>query len=75
MWVVLNPGNGSNSSAGMPGWHTITTTCIVGFNVVANYALISAYGAVGAALATAGAFVFAAIALVIATRRLLGVTI
>jgi len=57
--------------AGRPGVHTLMTLGVVAFNIVANAALIPLWEAQGAAVATAAAFVFNAVLLVVLTRRVL----
>jgi O-antigen/teichoic acid export membrane protein len=57
--------------AGRPGWHTVMVASVVAFNALANVALIWQFGAHGAALATAAAFVFSVFALKLMSRTLL----
>jgi len=54
--------------AGRPGTYTFMTLMVVAFNAAGNAALIPLLGAKGAAIATAAAFVFHAVAVVSLTR-------
>jgi O-antigen/teichoic acid export membrane protein len=58
---------------GKPGWHTIYILLSVAANVVLNLLLVPYYGLLGAAIATAIAFVFSALLLRRVARTLLGV--
>lgn len=60
--------------AGRPGTHTLMIVTAVGFNVVGNLLLIPAWGATGAALATASAFVFSTLLLIVLAKRLTNVS-
>ncbi len=58
---------------GKPGWHTIYMLLSVAANVVLNLLLVPIYGLLGAATATAIAFVFSALLLRRVARTLVGV--
>ncbi len=58
---------------GKPGWHTIYILLSVGANIVLNLLLVPIYGLLGAAIATAIAFVLSALLLIRVSRSLVGV--
>lgn len=60
--------------AGMPGRQSVLMAANVISNIVLNAALIPIYGIWGAAFATAGAFVFSAVALNFAAARWMGLS-
>lgn len=59
--------------AGRPATHTLMTTAVLGFNFVANALLIPPLQALGAAIATALAFVVSAMLIREAGRRILNI--
>jgi O-antigen/teichoic acid export membrane protein len=61
--------------AGLPGWHTILMTGIVGSNALANVAFIAAIGPLGSAAGTALAFILGVVLLRALAARLLDLRI
>jgi len=59
--------------AGFPGWHTVLTLGIVAVNTGGNFVLIAAMGPIGAAVATAIAFLFGVALLRWLARRFLAI--
>lgn len=61
--------------ARLPGWHSLFMLAVIGINIGANLALIPVLGALGAAIATAGAFAASGTLIAVLARRLLGLAI
>lgn len=61
--------------AGLPGWYTILMAAILGSNAIGGLALVPAFGALGAALATAIAFALGVVVLRAMSARLLAIRV
>jgi O-antigen/teichoic acid export membrane protein len=58
-----------------PGWYAIYVVGVLAINLLANLILLSAFGMIGAAIATATSMIVSGIAVPMMTRRLVGVRV